>query len=244
MQTLFGSNFFGFKSDRSRNILVVAENIWIYLVTAVGLSSLTLAAWFWWLRRSRSSAESDIEAFSWGLSRITDSPTPEKFQGNHRRRWFLNMMWNFSKTTGNKITPSLFHRKAAKCFAVSPLQGSYLFRCCSQYFIWWRSICQAWVVLWESVSRSSVFRKTLLDFPSFLLVFVNCLSLRHHSILWRRKWISKMECFCYFLLLIYIFGFSFQYSRKLIESWAAFCGLSQPLWSWYTLVYLYCAIGY
>jgi hypothetical protein len=64
MQTLFGSNFFGFKSDRSRNILVVAENIWIYLVTAVGLSSLTLAAWFWWLRRSRSSAESDIEAFS------------------------------------------------------------------------------------------------------------------------------------------------------------------------------------
>ena len=68
MQTLFGSNFFGFKSGRSRDVLVVAENIWIYLVTAIGLSSITIAAWFWWLRRTRhppqSSAESDIEAFS------------------------------------------------------------------------------------------------------------------------------------------------------------------------------------
>src|ERR1700722_13570701 len=49
-----------------------------------------------------------------------------KFQGNHRRRLFLNMMWSLSKTARNKITPSLFHRKAAKCFAISPFQGSYI----------------------------------------------------------------------------------------------------------------------
>jgi len=63
--TLFGSNFFGFKSEDGRNFLAVAENVWIYIVTAVAMSSLAVAAWFLWLRRNRAvsttSAGLDIE---------------------------------------------------------------------------------------------------------------------------------------------------------------------------------------
>jgi len=34
-------------------MLLVAENIWIYLVTAIGLSSLTIFSWFWWWKSTR-----------------------------------------------------------------------------------------------------------------------------------------------------------------------------------------------
>lgn len=51
--TLFGSNFFGFVSRGDHYMLLVAENIWIYLVTAVGLSSLTIFSWFWWWKSTR-----------------------------------------------------------------------------------------------------------------------------------------------------------------------------------------------
>lgn len=49
MQTLFGSNFFGY--SQQDNKLTVASNIWVYVVTAVGLSSITILCWFSWRRR-------------------------------------------------------------------------------------------------------------------------------------------------------------------------------------------------
>ncbi|OCL05556.1 hypothetical protein AOQ84DRAFT_298704, partial [Glonium stellatum] len=51
--TLFGSNFFGFVLRGDRYMLLVAENVWIYVVAAVGLSSLTVFSWFWWWKNTR-----------------------------------------------------------------------------------------------------------------------------------------------------------------------------------------------
>lgn len=54
VQTLFGSNFFGFEDNDGSANLRVASNFWIYVVTTVTLLCITFSVWWWCLRVSRS----------------------------------------------------------------------------------------------------------------------------------------------------------------------------------------------
>ncbi|MCJ1271177.1 hypothetical protein MMC22_011076 [Lobaria immixta] len=52
--TVFGSNFFGFEDNGGSAKLRVASNFWIYVVATASLLCVTISAWWWCLRVSRS----------------------------------------------------------------------------------------------------------------------------------------------------------------------------------------------
>jgi len=54
VQTIFGSNFFGFQSTGNGNRLAIASNFWIYIVATIALSGATIILWFWWWRNTRA----------------------------------------------------------------------------------------------------------------------------------------------------------------------------------------------
>ena len=54
VQTVFGSNFFGFEDNDGSAKLRVASNFWIYVVATASLLCVTISAWWWCLRVSRS----------------------------------------------------------------------------------------------------------------------------------------------------------------------------------------------
>ncbi|PVH74946.1 hypothetical protein DL98DRAFT_658401 [Cadophora sp. DSE1049] len=53
--TFFGSNFFGYEETKNGHSLTVASNIWIYVVTALTISVVTVSLWYWWCSRYRST---------------------------------------------------------------------------------------------------------------------------------------------------------------------------------------------
>ncbi|KAF2810478.1 uncharacterized protein BDZ99DRAFT_571050 [Mytilinidion resinicola] len=64
--TLFGSNFFGFVSAGDHHMIAVADNVWIYIVTALGTSGLTVLISGWWWRKTRNETDqskNDDECF-------------------------------------------------------------------------------------------------------------------------------------------------------------------------------------
>jgi hypothetical protein len=65
--TFFGSNFFGFENTNNGHSLIVASNIWIYVVAAAGFFVVVIATWYLWRLRKRSMSRAktgDVESSS------------------------------------------------------------------------------------------------------------------------------------------------------------------------------------
>jgi hypothetical protein len=64
LQTLFGSNFFGYETTSSGSELTMASNVWVYFILAVSVSGMTVLLWWWWWRKSMRSIKSARESIT------------------------------------------------------------------------------------------------------------------------------------------------------------------------------------